>query len=94
MESKKAKIKIILKNEKEQKRWADCLSWTATEYPPKNDDHYGNGYYIGVERINDGYYTRIDCRYIEYDFYKIIIDFINDFYNADRIKSINITEAE
>lgn len=87
-EQRQATVRVILKDEQEQKEWEKFLIWEAVECPPENNDHYGNGYYISITRKVDNYHTLIDCRYQKYDFTKIVIDNMNAYYGKDRIKEI------
>jgi hypothetical protein len=56
--------------------------WTFEESKSKNENDYGNGIYIGVDRGEETYC--IDARYeIGYDFEKICTRHIKEFYGKN-----------
>lgn len=64
-------------------------TWTFTEC--KNENDYGNGIYIGVDRGDDRF--SIDARYItDYNFEQICTNYIKDWYgdNLKGYKAISI----
>ena len=72
---KRTTIKVTLTNHKEQ-------LLTFTEH--HNDNDYGNGNYISLERNGDSVY--LDVRYIfPYVFMNVCFDYIKEYYGANHI---------
>lgn len=56
--------------------------WTFKEF--KNENDYGNGIYIGIDRGEDTF--SVDARYIRpYKFEEICFDVIREYYGANLV---------
>ena len=83
---------VVLKDKEDNEEYKEFLRWSFVEYTPA-PDHYGNGYYICACREKDHYTQLIDCRYIKgYEFEKTVQDFLMNYYGAERVERIEVTE--
>ena len=71
---KEATYTVLTKSGKE-------LKWNFTECEPDPND-YGNKMYISIETPS-GDYSLLDCRYSAYNFDKMCVDYLINYYGEN-----------